>query len=182
MIIAKLMIYCALSLRSPSIEPNPFDYEVSGGYKIESVINSEALFLYERENGIRYNGRIHEHSTKYLLISEYYKEAKEISKQKAIIKYPVKCKLLKSETGIGGEWDYYKNGSFIAWQKISNKVLSIEAVYNFVKFTTLKGKLGYKYFISDRIYVEPKGIYFTDFDKDDYQFKLEVGYEWAQKN
>ena len=53
-------VWFAVAVRTPNETPNQFDYELSTGAKTEAqYYKSNMKFLWERENGNFYTGRIH---------------------------------------------------------------------------------------------------------------------------
>jgi len=70
----------SISIRSPHIEPNPIDYEITAGIKTDSF---HWIQLWERENGSYYRGIDFEDRSKiyknFEILSKYYfKEARNI--------------------------------------------------------------------------------------------------------
>ena len=172
-------IFIGLSLRTPNIEKNPFDYEVSTGTKIETqYYHSDIKVLYERENGKEYNGRIHSHDLKYIYLTEYVKEAKDLHKQSAISKYPFKYEDYLIEPGIGLTTVKYKDKKYGGFLKISNKYLKVEAM-GYKKIDYLKASLETNIKISEdgKFYLTPKASYFATEDKEFYSAKVVLGYK-----
>lgn len=181
-----LMIWLAFSVRTPNIEQNPFDYEVSAGYETKvSFIKSEAKILFERENGNQYSGRNHNHDLKYLIIGEYVRTAKEISQQKVIVKYPIKARPGTFEymlfggwtlnLGVASLWNDYQDRRTTLYGNIRAKYLDFE-IAGYEKIELIKGRLKYTINVTDHIFIEPNASLFYA-EKYDYSAKIKLGFK-----
>jgi len=174
-----LMLWFAFSIRNPNIEPNPFDYEISTGYNTEiSFIKSDAKIIYERENGNNYNGRIHNHDFKYLLLGEYVKTAKDISNQKIALKYPFKRNRSTLNVGLVTLLNKYQYDKTTAYMSLKTPYVEMELA-GLVKVEMFKSKLKYTYNLGGGVFIEPAlNIYYKD--EFDYQGKIKIGYKWKK--
>jgi len=174
-----LLIWFALSARSPNIEPNPFDYEFSTGYDTHiSFIKSDCKLLWERENGIKYSGRIHNHDFKYVILGEYVKTAKDISNQKVIVKYPFKHDKLSLDLGLINLLTSYEYEKTTAYLGFKTPYLELEFA-GYTELDMFKGKAKYKYDIKGGFFIEPSAsIYYKD--EINYSAKVKIGYKWKK--
>ena len=93
-----LAFFISFSVRTPNIQPNPFDFEIRGGCSNE---NYEIWALWERENGNYYIGHKEILTYKFVEFENFYKEAKDINAQS--LKFF--GSLFKFRAGISLTWD-----------------------------------------------------------------------------
>jgi len=175
------LLWLAFSARSPNIDPNPFDYEISGGTEIKhEFIKANLKVIRERENGALYNGRVWNSDFKYLLVGEYVKDAKNISTQKGFLKYPFEFYGIKTETGAGAVANHFEDPKPAIYGKFSyDKFISVESSY-WDKLHYFKGSLFYEIDLKG-FYLKPTATYFHNGTKADYRAKIEIGKKWKKK-
>jgi len=181
MFLNAILIWFAFSAREPNIAPNPFDYELSTGWETKQTwFETDAKFLWERENGSFYTGRIHNYEAKYIQAGEYVKDAKDISKQKAHLKLPRKWKWLTWEFGAGVIADHYEDPQLSFLNKLKTKYVEAE-ISNFteIHYFSLKGK--YRWTHKNGIFIEPVARLYLAGEKKDWQAKIKFGYKFSQK-
>jgi len=176
-----ILIWMAFSAREPNITPNPYDYEYSGGWETkQSWIATDARFLWERENGQNYTGRIHNYRAKYFVLGEYYKEAKSINQQKAILKYPNKTKHFTTEIGFGVILKEYGNPEFTLYNRLKSKYVEMEiSTFERLHFISIKAK--YRWSHKTGFFIEPVTRFYMVPDKKDWSAKIKIGYQIKNK-
>lgn len=176
-----LLLWFALSIQSPNITPNPFDYEVSTGYDTKiSFIKSDVKFEWERFNGVKYTNRSHNHDFKYLLVGEYVKPSKNISQQKAIIKYPFRFKN-KSELNLGfaSLWKDYGDRKSSLYANYKSKYLDVE-ISGLKQLDLFRCKTKIVKDINRYVFIEPSTTIFYS-ERFDYSVKIKLGYKFKGK-
>lgn len=175
-----LLLWFAFSVRTPNIENNPFDYEFSTGYETKiSFIKSDCKLLFERENGRKYSGRIHNHDLKYLIIGEYVKTAKNISSQKIVIKYPKRLYQSTLNLGLTSLWTDYVDNIITGYVGLKTPCMEFELI-GLEKVEIFKIKAKYTYNITDNIFIEPNANTYYKNNKWDYFGKVKIGYKWKK--
>lgn len=119
-----LAIWGQLSLRPAREQPNVFDHREQIGIEVISKNNDfdlDCWKLWERVNGIEYQGHLLSLDAKILDISDFFKEEENISAQHVIIKYPGRLWGIKLEPGIGGSWKFYNDAAVAEYFKAAYK-------------------------------------------------------------
>jgi len=194
---ATLALWLAGSVQSPEIIADPFDYEVSAGWDYRSDsgwLKSKSRFLYERESGHAigqyFHGRIWDLDLKYFLVEEYVKTAKDIDTQLFVAKYPWELGPFVVEIGAGTRTEGWRDESFAPYFKVYNKYTSVSIVgtdRKSNKFSHAKGSAQYKHKFKRLVdkkyefsgfYIKPLFIIYYSEEREDYQGKLEIGYDF----
>ena len=181
MLLEMLMVFCTLNFSSPKIEPNPFDYRVNIGYEIKNkFIKSDALFEIERINDLRYTNRSHNHDFKYFIVGEYVKMSKEISQQKAILKYPFVFNDKTLNVGIAVLWKDYREEKMSMYMNFNSKFLDFE-LSGLEKIYLAKCKLKYSQQIRPNLFIEPEFQIFYS-ERVDYFGNMKLVYKIKNKS
>lgn len=175
-----LLLWLAFSIRSPNIEPNPFDYEISGGYETQvGIWKSNSKVLFERENGGKYTGWNTDNDLKYVKLDSYVRTAKDISQQKLVAKYPWTIGEFGASLGLSSIWNDWSEPTVGLYGNLKCTYGSVE-IAGLKQVEMCKAKVKYTFSIHNGLFLEPYGtIYYTP-DKVDYQAKIKVGYKWAK--
>jgi len=193
-----LILWLAGSVQSPEIQTDPFNYEVSAGWDYKNGwYKSKSRFLYERESGHAqgqyFHGRIWDIDLKYFLAEEYFKTAKDIDTQLFVLKYPWELGSFVLELGAGTKTEAWSNESFAPYFKVYNKYTEVSVVgtdRKSNKFSHAKGQAHYKWQMKKLIdkkyelsgfYIQPLFIIYYSEEREDYQGKLEFGYDFFHK-
>jgi hypothetical protein len=176
-IVIALEIWASLSVRSPKVVPNPFDWEVRAGMRGPGY---SVMALQERENGGRYWGFDAEISPQIpgwqVGFKTIRRTAKKIDSQEFVLRKAW------GPLGIGWTWSWigWKQRRFLgsAGLKKTLGLCSLKAEYatNFRDRSTSSVEVHIKKGLGRGVFVALRGLYRAVNGKEDYGAKLEWGY------